>query len=150
MSQPFQNQQFSQDKRQNTADFFELPRACNWTAPKTVPSASLRPAQRTVEVFGLPPDVSEDLVMNYFENVKRSKGGPVSTVVINPDSQKCLVTFESAEGKAVDLTPSVSSCAYSATETTDMIIFDKLISFMKLIRSSRRFDRVSNIIKDFK
>lgn len=88
--------------------------------------------------------------MNYFENVKRSKGGPVSTVVINPDSQKCLVTFESAEGKAVDLTPSVSSCAYSATETTDMIIFDKLISFMKLIRSSRRFDRVSNIIKDFK
>ena len=150
MSQQFQNQQFSQDKRQNTADVFELPRASNWTAPKTVPSASLHPAQRTVEVFGLPPGASEDLVMNYFENVKRSKGGPVSTMVINPDSQKCLVTFESAEGKAVDLTPSVSSFAYSATETTDMIIFDQLSSFMKLIRTSRRFDRMSNIIKDFK
>jgi len=56
-----------------------------------------------VEVFGLPLGASEDLVINYFENVKRSKGGPVSTVVINPVCQKCLVTFESAEGKSADL-----------------------------------------------
>ena len=42
--------------------------------------------------------------MNYFENAKRSKGGPVSSVVLQPEVQKCLVTFESAEGKSVDLT----------------------------------------------
>ena len=42
--------------------------------------------------------------MNYFENAKRSKGGPVSTVVMEPELQKCLVTFESAEGKSVDFT----------------------------------------------
>lgn len=104
MLQRFENQQFSQDKRQNTADFSELLPTSNWTAPETVSSASSGPKQCTVEVFGLPPGASEDLVMNYFENAKRSKGGPVSTVVINPDSQKCLVTFESAEGKSGDLT----------------------------------------------
>ena len=61
-------------------------------------------------VIGLPPGASEDLVINYFENAKRSKGGPVSTVVINPDSQKCLVTFESAEGKSGDLTRFQEMC----------------------------------------
>ena len=56
-----------------------------------------------MEVIGLPPGASEDLVINYFENARRSKGGPVSAVDINLDSQKCLVTFESAEGKSGDL-----------------------------------------------
>ena len=104
MSQRFENQQFDQDNKRNSADFSEPPRAFNWTAPGTVPCASSRPEQCTVEVFGLPPDASEELVINYFENAKRSKGGPVSTVVINPVCQKCLVTFESAEGKSGDLT----------------------------------------------
>ena len=51
-----------------------------------------------MEVYGLPDGASEDLVVNYFENARRSKGGPVSCVVMQTDFQKCLVTFESAEG----------------------------------------------------
>ena len=104
MSQRFENQHFDQPNKPNNADVAETSPVSNWTAAGTVLSASSRPEQCTVEVFGLPPGASEDLVINYFENARRSKGGPVSAVVINPDSQKCLVTFESAEGKSGDLT----------------------------------------------
>lgn len=48
--------------------------------------------------------------MNYFENMRRSKGGPVSAVVMQPEFQKCLVTFESAEGKIVDFAPFQQLC----------------------------------------
>ena len=104
MSQRFENRQFNQHNKRNSADFSQPPRAFNYTAPETVASASSRPEQCTVEVYGLPPGASEDLVINYFENAKRSKGGPVSSVVMQTEFQKCLVTFESAEGKSVDLT----------------------------------------------
>lgn len=104
MSQRFENQHLDQANKRNSADVAETPPVSNRTVAGADPSASSRPEQCTVEVFGLPPGASEDLVMNYFENAKRSKGGPVSTVVINRDSQKCLVTFESAEGKSGDLT----------------------------------------------
>ena len=100
----FEKQQFYQDNKRNSPGVSERPRSFNWTTPGTVPSASSRPEQCTVEVFGLLPGASRDVVKNYFEDAKRSKGGPVSTVVINPESQKCLVTFESAEGKSADLT----------------------------------------------
>ena len=110
MSQRFETGHFDQANKRNSADVAETPPVSNWTAAGTVPSASSRPQQCTVEVFGLPPGASEDLVMNYFENAKRSKGGPVSSVVINPDSQKCLVTFESAEGKSGDLTSFKGLC----------------------------------------
>lgn len=56
-----------------------------------------------MEVSGLPNGATEDLVINYFENVRRSKGGQVSSVLMQPEFQKCLVTFESAEGKSVGL-----------------------------------------------
>ena len=55
--------------------------------------------QCTVQVVGLPDCVTEDLVINYFENRKKSKGGPVSRVVISPDLQTCKVTFESPDGR---------------------------------------------------
>lgn len=54
-----------------------------------------------MEVTGLPNGATEDLVINYFENVRRSKGGHVFSVEMKPEFQKCLVTFESAEGKSV-------------------------------------------------
>lgn len=53
----------------------------------------------TIKVTGLPERATEDLLTNYFENAKRSKGGPVSNVVIKPDSQTCEVTFESPDGR---------------------------------------------------
>ena len=110
MSQRYENQHFDEANKRNSADVSETPPASNWTAAGTVAGASSRPEQCTVEVIGLPPGASEDLVINYFENAKRSKGDPVSTVVINPDSQKCLVTFESAEGKSGDLTRFQEMC----------------------------------------
>ena len=125
MSQRFENQHFDQANQRNSADVAETPPVSNRTVAGADPSASSRLEQCTVEVFGLPPGASEDLVLNYFENAKRSKGGPVSTVVINPDSQKCLVTFESAEGKSADLKRFQDLCL-SCYQNHEKIIFDQL------------------------
>ena len=125
MSQGLENQQFVQDNKRNSANFSETPGAFNWTALGKVPSASSRPEQCTVEVFGLPPGASEDLVMNYFENAKRSKGGPVTNVVINPVCQKCLVTFESAEGKSGDFARFQQLCI--SCYRIGLFIFEQLI-----------------------
>jgi len=104
LSQFFQNRQFNQHNKRNSADVFEPPHAFNCAATETVPSATLRPKQCTVEVFGLPDGASEDMIVNYFENCRRSKGGPLSSVVMQLEFQKCLVTFESAEGKSLEFT----------------------------------------------
>jgi len=125
--QRFGNQQFNQDKKLNSADFSEPSRDFNWTALGTVPSASSRFEQCTVAVFGLPPGASEDMVINYFENAKRSKGGPVTSVVINPVCQKCLVTFESAVGKSRDLIRFQQLCLYRATGQHDILDQTNLI-----------------------
>lgn len=63
--------------------------------------SELSPAvrQSTVLVTGLTTDLSEDDLTDYFENVRRSKGGPVSKVDINRERQTCFVTFESPDGK---------------------------------------------------
>ena len=124
-SQRLENEHFDQANKRNSADVSETLRASNWTAAGTVGSASSRPEQCTVEVTGLPPGASEDLVLNYFENARRSKGGPVSTVVINPDSEKCLVTFESREGRSGDLTRFQVLCL-SCYQNHLQIIFDPL------------------------
>ena len=62
-------------------------------------SGSPIPVQCIIEVTGLPDGVSEDMLTNYFENARRSKGGPVSSVVMTPELRKCLVTFESPDRK---------------------------------------------------
>lgn len=56
------------------------------------------PSQCTVKVTGLSEDISEDLLTNYFENTKRSKGGLVRSIDIDRDLRECLITFESPEG----------------------------------------------------
>ncbi|XP_078364642.1 protein mono-ADP-ribosyltransferase PARP14-like isoform X2 [Oculina patagonica] len=94
-SDRFENQRFGQNNRWNSSEFCESPPASNGTDPGIDASESSPPVQCKVEVHGLPPGASEDLVTNYFENTKRSKGGPVSAVVMEPELQKCLVTFES-------------------------------------------------------
>lgn len=98
MPQQFENRQFNQHSKRNRADVSEPPGAFDCASAEAVPSSSSGPEQCTVEVYGLPDGASEDLVVNYFENARRSKGGPVSCVVMQTDFQKCLVTFESAEG----------------------------------------------------
>lgn len=59
--------------------------------------------QCTVLVTGVPTDASEELLTDYFENTRRSKGGPVSKVDINRERQTCLVTFESPDGRLTSL-----------------------------------------------
>lgn len=60
------------------------------------------PTQCTIEVMGLPPGATEDLVINYFENEKISKGGPVIDVILSPEHQTCKVTFESPRGRFIN------------------------------------------------
>ena len=54
--------------------------------------------QRTVKVTGVPAGTSQDLLMYYFENPRRSNGGTVVGIDMKPDLQMCLVTFELPEG----------------------------------------------------
>lgn len=61
------------------------------------------PSQCTVKVTGLSEDISEDLLTNYFENTKRSKGGPVCSIDIDRDLRECFITFESPEGMSKTL-----------------------------------------------
>ncbi|XP_015766538.1 PREDICTED: uncharacterized protein LOC107345350 [Acropora digitifera] len=53
--------------------------------------------QCTILVEGLPNDATKDLVLNYFENKRRSKGGPVVDADMNSDSRTCRVIFESPD-----------------------------------------------------
>ena len=57
------------------------------------------PQQCTVKVTGLSEKISKDLLTNYFENVRRSKGGPISKINLDSDLQECLITFESPDGR---------------------------------------------------
>ena len=61
-------------------------------------SETTPPQQCTVKVTGLLADTSEDLLRNYFENKRRSRGGPVSSVDVDRERQECFITFESSNG----------------------------------------------------
>ena len=95
----FENQETDQNNRGQHADHLSEASYFSYeSAPGTAQSGSSIPEQCTVEVTGLPECASEDLVTNFFENARRSKGGPVSAVVMTPELRKCLVTFESPDG----------------------------------------------------
>ena len=47
-------------------------------------------------IRGLSKDTTEDTVLNYFENTRRSGGGPVEEVKISENTAH--VKFESSEG----------------------------------------------------
>ena len=78
--------------RQN--DLLKLPDNVN--AEQTISQSS---QQCRIQVEGLPNKATDDLVRNYFENKRRSNGGPVSQVAMNPDSRTCQVTFECPDGR---------------------------------------------------
>lgn len=50
-----------------------------------------------MEVLALPEEVDEELLYLYFENKRRSGGGPLVSVEKNGDH--ALLVFEEAEGK---------------------------------------------------
>ncbi|KAL3863575.1 hypothetical protein ACJMK2_005326 [Sinanodonta woodiana] len=55
------------------------------------------PVTRCVQLRGLLPSISRDTVVLYFENVKRSNGGPVKDLKKGRDKQSFYITFEKAE-----------------------------------------------------
>lgn len=59
--------------------------------------SSETPEGRTLEVLDLPPGVDEELLTLYFENKRRSGGGPLVSVEKKGDAR--ILVFEEAEGK---------------------------------------------------
>lgn len=58
-----------------------------------------RVEERTLEVSEVPEGVDEELLSLYFENKRRSGGGPLVSVVKNGD--RATVVFEDAAGKSL-------------------------------------------------
>ena len=54
---------------------------------------------KTIEVAGLAASTTEDSILNYFENKRRSGGGEVETVKLRSDTGVAFVTFKDGDGK---------------------------------------------------
>lgn len=61
-----------------------------------------------VEICGLAEGVSEDVVMMFFENEKRSGGGAIKRITMNSQMGTAVIQFESAEGKHVIFSSTVN------------------------------------------
>ena len=62
-------------------------------------SQTQREAQCAVKVTGISRGTSQELLLNYLENSRRSHGGPVADLVFKPSLNMAFVTFESAAGE---------------------------------------------------
>ena len=54
---------------------------------------------KTIKVAGLPGSTTKDLILNYFENKRRSGGGEVETVDLRHEAGVAFVTFQNTGGK---------------------------------------------------
>ena len=54
---------------------------------------------KTIQVAGLAPSTTEDSIVNYFENKRRSGGGEVERVDLRGGTGLAYVTFKDANGK---------------------------------------------------
>ena len=55
---------------------------------------------RAIEVTGLAATTTEDAILNFFENKRRSGGGDVESVDQNPVLGTAVITFTTAESKS--------------------------------------------------
>ena len=62
-------------------------------------SIEMSEASKTIMVTGISSRTTEDSLLNYFENWRRSGGGYVESVEIQRDNGVAFVTFEDASGK---------------------------------------------------
>lgn len=58
---------------------------------------------KTLEVLNLPPNVDQELLALYFENKRRSGGGPLVSVEKRGD--RATLVFEEAEGEFILVRP---------------------------------------------
>jgi len=56
-----------------------------------------------IEVAGILKEWTNDSLGLFFENGKRSGGGPIEKIVIDAEQRVAIITFESAEGKFVQV-----------------------------------------------
>ena len=57
------------------------------------------PISNCLLVENLSDKTTEDTICFYFENQRKSKGGPVEKVDMVPEENRCFVYFEDHEGK---------------------------------------------------
>ena len=72
------------------------------TSPSSAHAADSKPAMQeifSVEVKGLGDNTNEDTILLYFENKRRSGGGPVKELNYNKRSGVAIITFSEAEGE---------------------------------------------------
>ena len=58
---------------------------------------------RTIELNGLAPTTTKDSIRNFFENTRRSGGGDIDSVELNPKEGFAVITFMSAKSEFVDI-----------------------------------------------
>ena len=59
--------------------------------------------EKTIKVSGLAAKTTEDSILNYFENKRRSGGGEVESVDLRSDTGVAVVTFKDASGKCLKI-----------------------------------------------
>ena len=52
----------------------------------------------TIEVHGLDPSTTAEAIQMFFENERRSGGGDVDNVQLDPDTHVAYITFHSRDG----------------------------------------------------
>lgn len=52
----------------------------------------------SIRVSSLPPNISEELINDFFENTKRSGGGDVENVSYDETKKTAIITFQDPKG----------------------------------------------------
>lgn len=52
----------------------------------------------SIQVSSLPPNISEELIADFFENSKRSGGGDVEYVAYDETNKTAIITFQNPTG----------------------------------------------------
>ena len=71
-----------------------------WTGRVAQISKSrLATGSSSLEVSGLPPAQNEDILRMFFQNVHRSGGGDVKTIIYRPETNSATVVFHNLDGR---------------------------------------------------
>ena len=57
------------------------------------------PGMAMIKVTNIPPYTSQDALVFFFENRRRSGGGDIKELEYDPDTKSAVITFEDPEGR---------------------------------------------------